>query len=206
MSSPDQQPPLSPSWVPQNAATPPGWNQPPAPKAGMPKVAKITLGIVGGLVLIGGCSALVAGGKGADRASAAATRPTAAPAVTVTVAVTRTMTAPAVTATVTAIATVTVTESAAVTQAPATEPAAAPGDTVPGSGTYLVGDDIQPGTYKTAGPGSLGMCYWERAKDSSGGFESIIANDNLTGQGVVTIKSSDKVFKTDGCQAWVKAK
>ncbi len=80
----------------------------------------------------------------------------------------------------------------------------APGDTIAGNGTYLVGDDIQPGTYKTAGPGSLGLCYWERGKDSSGGFDSIIANDNLTGQGVVTIKKTDKVFKTQGCQVWTK--
>lgn len=153
-------------------------------------------------MIIGGCSAVVAGPNGTGGATAAAGGSSPAPGPTVTV--TRTVTAPpapAVTATVTA----TVTEPAAV-QAPAQQPAAAPGDTVAGSGTYLVGDDIQPGTYKTAGPGSLGMCYWERAKDSSGGFESIIANDNLTGQGVVTIKSSDKVFKTEGCQAWVKSK
>ncbi|WP_371481590.1 hypothetical protein [Kitasatospora sp. NBC_00315] len=202
MSSPDQQSPSGPSWGPPNPVPPPGWTQPPAPRAGLPKAAKITLGIIGGLVIIGGCSAVVAGPNGTGGATAAAGGSSPAPGPTVTV--TRTVTAPpapAVTATVTA----TVTEPAAV-QAPAQQPAAAPGDTVAGSGTYLVGDDIQPGTYKTAGPGSLGMCYWERAKDSSGGFESIIANDNLTGQGVVTIKSSDKVFKTEGCQAWVKSK
>ncbi|MET9617535.1 hypothetical protein [Kitasatospora indigofera] len=50
------------------------------------------------------------------------------------------------------------------------------------------------------------MCHCERSKDSSGGLDSIIANDNLTGQGVATIKSSDKVFKTAGCQVWVKSR
>jgi hypothetical protein len=196
MSAPDQQPKLGPSWVPQNAATPPEWKQPPAPKPGMPKAAKITLGIFGGLVLIGGCNAIITGGKGTDSTPTSAAKP--APAPTVTVTVTQTVAAAAAPA-------VTVTAAAAPAE-PAKEPAPAPGDSFAGSGTYLVGDDIQPGTYKTAGPGSLGMCYWERDKDSSGGFDSIIANENLKGQGVVTIKSSDKVFKTTGCQAWVKAK
>ncbi|MFE3110601.1 hypothetical protein [Kitasatospora indigofera] len=196
MSAPDQQPKLGPSWVPQNAATPPEWKQPPSPKPGMPKAAKITLGIFGGLVLIGGCNAIITGGKGTDSTPTLAAKP--APAPTVTVTVTQTVAAAAAPA-------VTVTAAAAPAE-PAKEPAPAPGDSFAGSGTYLVGDDIQPGTYKTAGPGSLGHCYWERDKDSSGGFDSIIANDNLTGQGVVTIKSSDKVFKTTGCQAWVKAK
>ena len=196
MSAPEQPPKLGPSWVPQNAATPPEWKQPPTPKPGMPKAAKITLGIIGGLVLIGGCNAIITGGKGTDSTPASAAKP--APAPTVTVTVTQTVAAAAAPA-------VTVTAAAAPAE-PAKESAPAPGDSFDGSGTYLVGDDIQPGTYKTAGPGSLGLCYWERAKDSSGGFESIIANENLRGQGVVTIKSSDKVFKTTGCQAWVKAK
>lgn len=204
MSSPDQQPPLSPSRVPQSTDTPPEWKQPPAPKPGMRKSTKVTLGIVGGLVLIGGCNAIATGGKGAASTSASAAKPMPmpVPTATVTVTVTQTVTAAAAPA---ATATVTVTEPAAV-QTPVKEPTRAPDDTIPGSGTYLVGDDIQPGTYKTAGPGSLGLCYWERSKDSSGGLESIIANDNLTGQGVVTIKSSDNVFKSTGCQAWVKAK
>lgn len=52
---------------------------------------------------------------------------------------------------------------------------------MPGDGTYLVGGDMKSGTYKTKGPadGSFG-CYWECAKDSSGEFTSITANDNLT--------------------------
>ncbi|MFF2043301.1 hypothetical protein ACFVVX_23055 [Kitasatospora sp. NPDC058170] len=169
----------------------------------MSKGAKITLGILGGLVLIGGCNAVVSGGKGTGGTSAAAD----VPAPTVTVTVTRTVTAPApAQAAPTVTATVVVTQPAEVPPPAKETPAAAPGDTVPGSGTYLVGEDIKPGTYKTAGPGSRGMCYWERGKDAAGGFESIIANENLTGQGVVTIKSTDKVFKTQGCQEWVKSK
>lgn len=49
-----------------------------------------------------------------------------------------------------------------------------------GSGTLEVGTDVKPGTYRTTGD-SDGMCYWERAKNSSGEPEAILANDNVTG-------------------------
>ncbi|WP_445527227.1 hypothetical protein [Streptomyces cyslabdanicus] len=69
-----------------------------------------------------------------------------------------------------------------------------------GDGSYVVGKDIQPGTYKTAG--NSDSCYWERARDASGEFESILANDNVTGTSYVTVKASDKLFKTNGCEGW----
>jgi hypothetical protein len=59
-------------------------------------------------------------------------------------------------------------------------------------GTYLIGRDIQPGTYK-----GEGSCYWERLKDVSGEFQSIIANGNSDGQYYVQVKDSDFAFKTD---------
>ncbi|MER7397549.1 hypothetical protein ABT381_18800 [Streptomyces sp. NPDC000151] len=69
-----------------------------------------------------------------------------------------------------------------------------------------MGKDIKPGTYKTAGPSDkdLPNCYWERAKDAKGEITSIIANGNPSGQSVVNISASDKLFKTQGCQDWVK--
>jgi hypothetical protein len=75
-----------------------------------------------------------------------------------------------------------------------------------GNGTYLVGSDIQPGTYRTAGPAASVMpnCYWSRNQDASGEMKSIIANDNSQGPTTVTIKPSDGVFKTSGCQPWIK--
>lgn len=42
-----------------------------------------------------------------------------------------------------------------------------------GSGTHLVGTDIQPGIYQTAGTSS---CYWERLSGLGGGLYDIIAN------------------------------
>ncbi|MFF9022325.1 hypothetical protein [Streptomyces eurythermus] len=70
-----------------------------------------------------------------------------------------------------------------------------------GDGDYQVGTDIKPGTYRTTG-NTDDTCYWERAKDASGGPDSILANDNVTGTSYVTIKATDKVFRTDGCADW----
>jgi hypothetical protein len=66
------------------------------------------------------------------------------------------------------------------------------------AGTYLVGDDIQPGVYRgQAGFGLFDSCYWQRLKDLSGDFESIIANDNGVGQFYVGIEATDTAFQTD---------
>ncbi|WKU45213.1 hypothetical protein Q3V23_14675 [Streptomyces sp. VNUA116] len=69
-----------------------------------------------------------------------------------------------------------------------------------GNGTYQVGSDIEPGTYRSLG-NKLG-CYWERAKDSSGDPDAILANDNVIGASYVTVKTEDKIFKTQGCKSW----
>ncbi|MEU8852196.1 hypothetical protein AB0C70_39610 [Streptomyces sp. NPDC048564] len=71
-------------------------------------------------------------------------------------------------------------------------------------GTYLVGEDVKAGSYKTSGPSSS-MCYWSRNKDDSGEFGSIIANDILQGPGRVTL-SKGEVFETNGCETWELAK
>ncbi|WP_455358988.1 hypothetical protein [Streptomyces sp. SYSU K21746] len=70
-----------------------------------------------------------------------------------------------------------------------------------GDGDAEVGTDIKPGTYKSSGNDD-GMCYWERAKDSKAELDSIIANDNVTGTAYVTVKATDKIFKSTGCQDW----
>ncbi|MEV8478721.1 hypothetical protein [Streptomyces sp. NPDC051173] len=69
-----------------------------------------------------------------------------------------------------------------------------------GSGTYQIGKDVKPGTYRSTG-NKLG-CYWERAKDSKGEMDSILANDNVVGPAYVTIADGDKLFKTRGCKGW----
>ena len=48
-------------------------------------------------------------------------------------------------------------------------------------GTYLVGRDIAPGTYRgEAGTGIFVACHWERLSGISGEFDDVIATDALT--------------------------
>jgi hypothetical protein len=70
-------------------------------------------------------------------------------------------------------------------------------------GTYRIPKDMKPGRYQTKGPADQdGFCYWERLSGFSGDGDEIIANGNASGQGIVTIKKTDKGFGTSGCQAW----
>ena len=70
-----------------------------------------------------------------------------------------------------------------------------------GDGDFQVGSDIKPGTYRTTG-NTDDMCYWERAKDASGEMDSLLANDNVSGTGYVTVKATDKLFTSSGCNDW----
>jgi hypothetical protein len=148
-----------------------------------------------------GMGGAIGGGEDSDATAAAP-----APTVTVTAAA-KPAPAPTVTVTVTAKPapgpTVTVTAKAPKPKAKPAAPKKAAAPTFSGDGEYLVGQDIKAGTYKTPGPGDSSMCYWERDKDATGEFESIIANNNLTGSGRVTVKKGE-IFKTQGCQDWTK--
>ncbi|MEV0693916.1 hypothetical protein [Streptomyces sp. NPDC050388] len=95
----------------------------------------------------------------------------------------------------------TVTETETVTAKPKKTKEPGPATSFSGEGEYVVGEDIKAGTYKTAGAEDEWGCYWERAKNASGEFDAIIANNNLTGQGRVTLNSGE-YFKTNGCQEW----
>lgn len=64
-------------------------------------------------------------------------------------------------------------------------------------GVYLVGRDIQPGRYRgEAGEDILGSCYWARLQNVSGDLNSIIANDNATGQYFVQVAETDFALST----------
>jgi hypothetical protein len=72
-------------------------------------------------------------------------------------------------------------------------------------GTFKVGSDIKPGTYRThGGDGSAFGCYWARLSGFSGEVDDIIANNGsyTNGSQVVTIAPSDKGFQTQGCGKW----
>lgn len=69
-----------------------------------------------------------------------------------------------------------------------------------GEGTYLVGEDVKAGSYKTDGP-TGDMCYWARRSDDSGELDAIIANDIVKGPGRVTLKKGE-FFETNSCETW----
>lgn len=71
-----------------------------------------------------------------------------------------------------------------------------------GDGTFVVGKDIQPGTYRTR-VGSSG-CYFERMSGFGGDLSSIIANDNTDFPAIVTIDATDKGFKSTNCGTWTQ--
>jgi hypothetical protein len=71
--------------------------------------------------------------------------------------------------------------------------------TFAGSGTYLVGQDIDPGTYRAA---ATDGCYWARL--STLNTSDIIDNDNANGPVVVEIAASDKAFTASGCAKFHK--
>ena len=70
-----------------------------------------------------------------------------------------------------------------------------------GEGTWIVGDDILPGTY-AAGPG-LDFCSWERLSGFSGEFEDIIAIDVGNPRPIVTIFPTDAGFTSASCGEWL---
>ncbi|ORB87214.1 hypothetical protein B1987_03770 [Mycobacterium kansasii] len=82
---------------------------------------------------------------------------------------------------------------------PTTTTPAGSASTVAGDGTYRVGVDIRPGTYRSPGGKD---CYWERLRGLGGTVEDIIVNGAGTGPQVVTIAPTDVAFKTQRCPTW----
>jgi hypothetical protein len=89
------------------------------------------------------------------------------------------------------------------TTAPNHTPSTPPSARTISDGTWVVGKEVKPGTYRAPDAGS--DCYWERVKDFRGGLNSIIANDNGIGDGaplLITIEKTDKGFTTQDCGDW----
>lgn len=109
--------------------------------------------------------------------------------------------------TVTATSTTTVTASAATPSKVAAPTSAAPKVTAVTTitdGTWTVGDDIPPGTYKVSVPIAADQtCYWAITKTGSNG-EGIVANDfGGKGRPRVTLKRGQD-FETNDCGVWQK--
>jgi hypothetical protein len=156
--------------------------------AGGKRSALIAVGAVA--LLAGGCviGAAVAGGSNDDGGTAAA-------ADTVTATVTSTP-PPGPTMTVTETLKPKITKTETVTAPPPPPKAAFKGD-----GIYLVGVDIEPGTYRNSDGGD---CYWARLSGLSGDFNELITNGGSSGQNVVEVKESDKALEVSRCGSWEK--
>ncbi|WP_330253172.1 hypothetical protein OG874_00705 [Nocardia sp. NBC_00565] len=76
---------------------------------------------------------------------------------------------------------------------------AGPASTITRDGTYLVGVDILPGTWRATGGSG---CYWERLSDLTGTLDGIIANELGDGPQFVTILASDRAFHPKRCGTW----
>lgn len=65
--------------------------------------------------------------------------------------------------------------------------------TFSGNGLYIVGADIQPGTYRSEGGSN---CYWARLNATG---DDIIDNYIGSGQTIVTVQPSDGLLEVSGC-------
>lgn len=102
---------------------------------------------------------------------------------------------PRVTITATEFQTKTITQT--VTAPPPSGPLAEFSD-----GLFRVGQDVQPGTYKTAGPNgsNAGGCYWSR----SGPTGTVIQNGVVNEAGTITVRTGESI-DTAGCLPWRRA-
>lgn len=105
--------------------------------------------------------------------------------------------------------TTSVPNDATTSNAPSTTPAtpapsasASPAATF-ADGTFVVGKDIQAGTYHTAGAAKDGVdCYWETDRDTTGQTAGVIHNHASRDGQNVTITPDVAQLRTVGCQSW----
>jgi outer membrane murein-binding lipoprotein Lpp len=72
---------------------------------------------------------------------------------------------------------------------------------IPGDGLYLVGEEVEPGTYRASHGAD---CYWERLSGASGDFGDLITNGLGAADATVTIQASDYAFSTQSCGSWTR--
>jgi hypothetical protein len=69
-----------------------------------------------------------------------------------------------------------------------------------GDGVFVVGLDIKPGVYRTAGPASGRTGYY--ALLSSTNTTDIINNNNIAGPATMTVGPDVKAVSVTACQPW----
>ncbi len=91
------------------------------------------------------------------------------------------------------------TQSAPESSPSASEPAATGSY---GDGMYEVGKEIEPGTYKTDGPGDdslMKLCTWTKYRDATGSADAISSFNSVTGRSTVAIKPGGYMQFSGGC-------
>lgn len=77
------------------------------------------------------------------------------------------------------------------------------------AGTWAVGSEATPGSYKTVAPKDEFIgCVWQRLKSDDGSFDAIIASEIIEPgvAGRLQIKKSDKFIKLSGGCVWTPVK
>ena len=91
-----------------------------------------------------------------------------------------------------------------------------PMDPIPGDGFFLVGQDISPGLYNTAGTASLfgvwindvptqdSMCAWFTYSTPDANKDHVVATNMSIGPMYANINSTVKAFESHNCQPWTR--
>lgn len=82
---------------------------------------------------------------------------------------------------------------------------AAKANSFAGDGIYLIGTDIQPGTYR-AKPSPSGSCYYAILNSLDGSLDAIRENNNVAGQVVLQVPADAKAVEVSGCAEFARAR
>ena len=91
-----------------------------------------------------------------------------------------------------------------------------PIDPIPGNGVFVVGPDIAPGLYRTAGSASTfgvwinnvptqdSMCAWFTYSTPDANKEHVLQTNISVGPMFANINTSVKAFESQNCQPWTR--
>lgn len=68
-----------------------------------------------------------------------------------------------------------------------------------GDGTWEVGTEVKPGTYRAT---STGTCTWARLGEATGGLQPVLGTATGSGSRVVTVGKRDVAIRSSGCGRW----
>jgi hypothetical protein len=77
---------------------------------------------------------------------------------------------------------------------------AVPPEGFSGDGLFVVGLDIKPGVYRTAGPASRDSGYFALLKSTS--TRDVVDFSTVKGPATITVGPGIKAVKVSGCQPW----